>query len=422
MTQPTDYLSKVLKQQQDLLKSINPLPDIIGRYDHLLGIANQFNLTGITEGLNSLSHIQDILSSYGVSQSYLALQEQIENSLSSLSSFSTELHYLSSSAAFASIIANQEKLYSAQDEFYKYAHLLELPSTRVESVLASAEAASRLWNADSFFSEFTLSSISQYQSFAAKQFAQLASDTDSVAERRLEVTELSGDLFESINASVEIGAVIEEKVQKEQPKVKSHQNIDSENSIYGHINQHLGFVYRRTFKGNCEDRFRESLPAVIVNLGSTIIEKIFQINSIVENSGKKAFFKPTTQTMRACGLIPSLVSTNEIEFNSVIDYLYFLIYEGSGSAKRLLTVSTDSSLSPLWKIKHLRLAARHDIDHGKGSDIKKKRKKIYDTYHSLINQPLPIKQKDWQKAQIAIYSEVNIMLHEILCSLASQNG
>jgi hypothetical protein len=71
-------------------------------------------------------------------------------------------------------------------------------------------------------------------------------------------------------------------------------------------------------------------------------------------------------------------------------------------------------LAPLWKVKHLRLAARHDIDHGSKREIEKKRAKIRDTYVSLIDRPLPIKQSDWQKAQLQIYVEIDLMLQKVI--------
>ena len=125
--------------------------------------------------------------------------------------------------------------------------------------------------------------------------------------------------------------------------------------------------------------------------------------------------------MRACATIPSLIARSESEFYLLIDHLFFLLYEGSGTASRLIPILSESFLEPLWKVKHLRLAARHDINHGARRDVEKKRVKIRDTYISLIARPLPIKQGDWQKAQLQIYVEIDSMLQGIIQEITKNN-
>ena len=187
-----------------------------------------------------------------------------------------------------------------------------------------------------------------------------------------------------------------------------------ESGIYGHVNQHLGFVYSGRYDGELEASFNNSIPARISYLGYAITEKIYQINTICENNGNDQIFKPTSRTMRACATLPSLIVKSEANFYFLIDHLFFLLYEGSGTAKRLIPIVNDSFLEPLWKVKHLRLSARHDIDHGSPKEIEKKRVKIGNAFLSLIAQPLPIKHGDWQKAQLQIYTELDLMLKRVI--------
>jgi len=411
---PDDFLSNIFKQQRELANLTKPLANIGNQYTHLYDALNNLQIPAFPE-LSHLSHIEDILSNSGISQSFFTLQQQIENKLVSLTSLSSELHRLSHTDTFASILASQENLYRIQDQFPHYTDLIELPSARVESVLAAAEAASRLWDTQSLFNELTLSSVSEYQSFVDRQFRTIAHDNDEIAERRLEVTGLSGDLFEAVNASLEIGGALEQNTNFETGK--DLPEISTKTNIYGHVNQHIGFVYKNNFTGEIEEDFHKSIPARIVLYGCAITEQIYKINCTSENCGNVPIFKPTAQTMRSCALIPSKIATNELEFNLIIDCLYFLLYEGSGAAKKLVAIVNDSFLQPLWKVKHLRLAARHDIDHGSQSSINKKRKNIRDTYVSLINQPLPIRQGDWQKAQLRIYVEIDLMLQGVIMAM-----
>lgn len=413
------WITRFLKQQRELEKIINPFPDIVNRLGYLPDHLKHSQIPTITDYFRS-SHIESILSVAGISENYLNLQKEIENKLGSITSFSSQLQNLSHLDTFESIISSQENIYRIQDKFAKYTDLIELPSDRIASVLAAAEASSRLWKPDSFFHEFTLSSVAEYQYFIDRQFSRMQYDNDETAQRRVEVSDLSGDLLESISASAEIGGALEKN-----PTIavgrKKHCK-PSKASIYGHVNQHIGFVYNGEFSGDTEEVFHNSLPPRIVYLGCSITEQIYKINCFTENSGQEPIFKPTPQTMRACALIPSRIATNELEFNLIVDHLYFLLYEGSGAADRLTTIIKDSLLQPLWKVKHLRLAARHDIDHGSKSAIQAKRKKISETYISLINQPFPMRPRDWQTAQFRIYAEIDIMLQEVGLSIIDKRS
>jgi len=57
------------------------------------------------------------------------------------------------------------------------------------------------------------------------------------------------------------------------------------------------------------------------------------LNTEAEREGRSPVFKPTTKNLYACGRIPVCVATEDSTFNYVVDQLYFLLYEGSGSSK-----------------------------------------------------------------------------------------
>ncbi|HEA70079.1 hypothetical protein LCGC14_2289190 [marine sediment metagenome] len=420
MVSPPDdtWFRKFFAEQRRIDKLLNPYSETIMRHQRILDSINIPALEYQRSILEQAS-IRDYLSIAGISNDYLTLQQEIQNSLGSISAITKEIEFLKHSSVFDPIITAQENLYRFQDQFSQTKDLFELPSARIESVLAAAEAISRMFHPQDFYSDFTLSSVMEYQSFLERQYRYIQHDNDMIAGRRMQINDLAGGLFEIINASLDIGATLEgqEEVQSEDAIYDEKVQV----GLYGQINQHLGFVYSGRYSGEIETSFNDSLPARISCLGYAITEQIYKINSICENNGQDHVFKPTSRTMRACGTIPSLVARSEIDFYYIIDHLFFLLYEGSGTANRLIPIINESFLAPLWKVKHLRLSARHDIDHGSIKEVEKKRSKISDTYISLIAKPLPIRQSDWQKAQLQIYIEIDLMLQKIIHEITSNN-
>lgn len=412
MSFPKDkWFEKFLEDQERMAKTLAPFQEPIQHHQKLIDSLN----------FNSLDHYNDIfesanikghLLSAGISEQLFSTQTEIENSFGSISSISKELEFLSASSQFESIMSAHESLYRLQDQFASTIDFPQLPSERIESVLATAEATARLYNVNHIFPDITLFSIAQYQNFIEKQYKCLQFDSDIVAQRRVEIAEMSGGIFELANASIELGATMQ--VQMELEDDEQSEGSYNESSIYSHVNQHIGFVYSPKFEGDVESSFKKSLPAKISQLGFSITEKIYQINTICEHKGQEPIFKPTSLTMRACASLPTTITKNEIGFNVLIDHLFFLIYEGSGTAKRLTNFMDITFLDPLWKVKHIRLNARHDINHGSQREIEKKKEKINNTFMSLINKPLPIMQKDWQTAQLQLYIEIDLMLQNVI--------
>jgi len=420
MFPPDDsWFRKFLEEQQRIEKLLNPAYDIMLKQQNLL---NQIDFLEreYQESILARANIRDYLSIAGISNEHLSIQQEIQNRLGSIDAITNELELLKKSNFFDSVIKAQENIYRLQDEFAKYRDLYEFPTERIESVLAAAEATSRMYHPHDFFSDFTLSSVNEYQLFLNKQYKLILHDNEIIADRRMQIAELSGGLFEIINASLDIGAALEG-----QEKYQSEEVVNGEFfrcGLYGHVNQHLGFVYSDRYSGEVEIIFNKSIPARISFLGYAITEQIYKINLIFENNGQDQVFKPTSRTMRACAIIPSLIARSETDFYHLIDHLFFLLYEGSGTANRLTSIFDASFLEPLWKVKHLRLAARHDIDHGSKGDIEKKRAKIKDVYVSLISKPFPVKQGDWQKAQLQIYIEIELMLRKIIQEITKNMG
>jgi len=149
----------------------------------------------------------------------------------------------------------------------------------------------------------------------------------------------------------------------------------------------------------------------VVKIGSRLVQRVYEMNIEAERRGKKPIFKPTTKTMMIFHRVPSTVASEERVFLDVVDELYFLLYEGSGNGARLTEQFSSERLDALWLLKHLRLGARHDIDHGKPKDVSKKSKSVGEAYEDLIGVPVPKSKTDWQRAQKSLYEMLENMLN-----------
>ena len=79
-------------------------------------------------------------------------------------------------------------------------------------------------------------------------------------------------------------------------------------------------------------------------------------------------FKMTTKSSRALKRLGGACETQE-RFGELVDDLYFLVYEGSGSCKRLPSPPPEFAMD----VKFLRTHIRHDLDHGDPKDAAGKR-------------------------------------------------
>jgi len=283
-----------------------------------------------------------------------------------------------------------------------------LPTQRVVSSIAGIAAACS-FSAESNFNHISLCNSLSYQSYIEKQLKLIGRDDPNVAIRRAVVTELSGGLYESSETAAGLGlsSFYEDSVPSDEMF-----SVHSPN-LYRVNNQHLAFLYRKAEGGDVDQSFYGSVPAQINQLGCSIVAKICSINELSCRKGSNAIFKYTNKSIMACSIIPTTIATTDSSFAEIIDYLYFLIYEGSGTASRLITVVDKDALLPLWWVKHLRLGFRHDIEHGKEKEIADKFIAIGNAYLSLIGVEKPRSQKDWVQAQLILYQHILLMLDDV---------
>jgi hypothetical protein len=280
----------------------------------------------------------------------------------------------------------------------------------LETALASIEASARLFDVPPAHWSNSLSLVEDYEVFAFRQGKAVERDSTLVAQRRMRVTELAGELLATSVTAAELGA--EFTAADEQP-VEASEVPRVQPRLYGPLNQHLGFVYRVDLAVTVDPAVAAAIPTRICELGGVLIFLVTRINQRSHLAGKQ-IFRVTTRCLSASSLIPSFVTGSEAAFGEVIDALYFLLYEGAGGTKNRLTdIVSDEILAPLWRLKHLRLHYRHDIEHGDDRDIKKKYENIAAAFRALCGRDLPSRPGEWTVAQVALYAQLVAMLEKI---------
>lgn len=247
-----------------------------------------------------------------------------------------------------------------------------------------------------------------YQDFAKKQLY-LLTDVSSDIEKlnRLSLLDSSANLLGSVTRGFYLaGLMCPTSVELwigSLPEVNVYKTLEDELKV-------LNFEQEAI---DTESVVEKSQSGMIADFGAKLIQLVYNLNIEAEREGEPPLFKPTTNALMACAVIPSRVAHDSASFAEITDHLFFLLYEGSGSADRLVTQYDKSKLEALWRLKHLRLGARHDLSHGKDQKIEKKNRQVGEAYRALIGQVIPHSREEWMLAQLALYRELTEMLERI---------
>ena len=243
---------------------------------------------------------------------------------------------------------------------------------------------------------------SEYQRFVSHQLKEAEREDAEICERRILVVGLSSNVMELSQISNEIAMTLNGEMPQETDSDVLKINV------FSMLDRDLAHLYEKNGNKNVCLEFLDCLPVRVNSLGAAIVELVYRINQYAQRTSGDVVFKPTNKTMYACMQIPNLIADNENDFGLIVDHLFYLIYEGTGAAKRLVGKLKDDQLDPLWRLKHLRLGYRHDVEHG--DKIAEKEMQIGTAYRALIKKPAPVTDADWKKAQLAVYEEQTEML------------
>lgn len=149
----------------------------------------------------------------------------------------------------------------------------------------------------------------------------------------------------------------------------------------------------------------------INELVSRAKNSLYAINKNHQATHGTDLFKPTNESMPSLDIL-SQPCRDIDQYKRIIDALYFLIYEGSGSCARLPSPAPPFAMD----IKFLRTAIRHDVDHGKEVDIAKKRLRAADIFDEISGKKTPEEcgPAEFLVVHVRILDELNKFLNGLL--------
>jgi hypothetical protein len=277
---------------------------------------------------------------------------------------------------------------------------------KVLSSLAPAEALLSSKRLNEMLIGFAVAPQRAFQEFARQQLELASKASELVRQNRFALVEAAADLLPSMSSGLEYGTLMSPSLARLATR-QSGVNVFSELAI------DLEDSTREEKTSLIVTAVADSRPGQAANLGARIAELVFFINTEAEREGEPPVFKPTSKSQYACCLIPTTVATDELSFCNLVDYLFFLLYEGSGEAKRITGRWGGDKLGPLWILKNLRKSARHDLDHGEEKKIIEKNKAIGDAYKELIGKAMPRSREEWAEAQVSLYTHLVDMLEAL---------
>lgn len=151
--------------------------------------------------------------------------------------------------------------------------------------------------------------------------------------------------------------------------------------------------------------------------GKRIIDKVVAINKICDRKGRERFFKYTGATMRAAASIGGTVCQTEETFGIIIDDLYEVFYENLERIKKVVTegvVKKEDVYQCIFHVKNMRTDLRHDYEHGKEKDIRKKDKAIGNSYKCYSGKTVLVTSSDYLTAQEKLYDEFDALADHLL--------
>lgn len=142
-----------------------------------------------------------------------------------------------------------------------------------------------------------------------------------------------------------------------------------------------------------------------------ILQAIADVNTARRLAGEEETFTPTTRLIVAMKNLVFLVVRDIPTCGEFLDTLYFLLYESAGKDHLRYHESaggrlTDDECEIIWRIKHLRAYFRHDTDHGKPADVRKKWRELRDDLQTLGFDKMPTSELEFRRLQARLIEEV----------------
>ena len=158
----------------------------------------------------------------------------------------------------------------------------------------------------------------------------------------------------------------------------------------------------------------------VSEMGKSMIEKIVAVNKACKRNGKEPLFANTDASLVSAATIGGTVSTTRETFAKIIDCLYMFFYENLERIKSIVSdvaVRNEDVFQCIFRVKNFRTDYRHDYEHGKEKDIKKKEMVIGESYRYYAGKPVLVTKEDFVGTQFKLYSEFETLVDYLLATL-----
>lgn len=401
---------EAIERQQRLFDVGSPMRSMLTEYSNILScLPSSTELKGLTAGLNTFNYLLD-MSAFNPNEHIAGMQAMLTSVADNLSVYTPRLYESLNLSALNALECETASILKAAE--------INLPFA-----MHSLQIADSLWGLNSLYSNIlpqidealaTSRLVKDYTSLVRRQHIQIQKDVENSATR-LKVVEIATNLLQdqiTSTAQYVESELDREDIPEEIPLADARTGI-----LY--IPSYLGYAFRENTEYDLDEEFAKSMVSKIWRSGKEIPQKIEYINELRMATGQTPIFKPTTKAYTAIQCLSTSFSTDNITFGCVIDSLYILIYEGSGSAKRILDILSDTECAALWNIKHIRTDFRHDIEHGDEKKYLAKKQQIGCAYQAICGKPRPLKQRDWVTAHFTLLKQVNELLQSIIDKLSA---
>jgi len=389
-----DRVKRQAKEMERVLKHIN-LP-ALQAVASVQGIAEQLHRSSIVACLGGLT-VRNSL----VKNQILATTAQIRTELKGVGGLQTAIENISATLS----VLNFDPRVRLLERILKNDTATEAFTNTVATIGAVLEASAPF----GAFQDDVHNLAGAYLTFSQHQLDKFALG-EHKAYVAATILDHADELFLESSALVHFSLEESQEDEGHDHSCVEHSLLDASRfNVFRALSQHLSPHYSVKRQLLLERAIERSLPARVHTLGCDLVRLVYELNLYEQSSRRgEEIFKPTNRFVHASLILPNSVASNDQEFGDIVDSLFFMLYEGSGTGNRLTPWLTDSELRPLWIVKHLRLYYRHDAEHGQ--DIRKKLRDAGIAFEELIGSPRPTSAADWKRAQLALYRKLVSML------------
>lgn len=193
------------------------------------------------------------------------------------------------------------------------------------------------------------------------------------------------------------------------------EDADDYESSVALIPTHIGYTKRADINKTPSEGLEESVIVEITEKGKKISDGVLTINKLLLDDGEDRVFGLSETVVKGMMDVGNIVCVGDDQLGKIIDGLYFIFYEnlehikiviGKGDkAKGDTLVRNEAMYQCIFNVKTIRSDLRHDLDHGKENERKKKLKSVGECYKSYCGGR-PLREKDFKKLQSRLYDEI----------------